>query len=202
MLAGANVVPIIDSNGRDTLPIVGRGSDGKIKPLNIGSGVDEVTPHIMQSRDAEFTEEEKKKYDLLKKNLMYENYPNWMRREAREDILHGDENEDGMDFSELKRLYKEQDLPLSIMNKLDESQMLLLMHHPDLALTPSNYDESLKFDFAQKQMHDYNAPIRGTAADMEAVRSAAAQQAEYQRQAALNQQQAQQAQEASRETIE
>ena len=193
VLAGANVVPIIDSNGRDTLPIVGRGSDGKIKPLNIGFGVDEVTPHIMQSQEAEFTDEEKKKFDLLKKNLMYEDYPNWMRREAREDILHGDENEDGMDFSEMKRLYKEHDLPLSITSKLDESQMLLLMHHPDLALTPSNYDESLQFDFAQKAMHDYNAPIRGTAADMEAVRSVAAQQAENQRQAALNQQQAQQA---------
>ncbi len=202
VLAGANVVPIIDSNGRDTLPIVGIGSDGKMKPLNIGGGVDEVTPHIMQSRETEFTGEEKKKFDLLKKNLMYENYPNWMRREAREDILHGDENEDGMDFSELKRLYKEGDLSLPIMNKLDESQMLLLMHHPDLALTPSNYDESLNFDFAQKAMHDYNAPIRGTAADMEALRSAAAQQAEMQRTAALNQQQAEQAQQASRETIE
>ena len=124
---------------------------------------------------------------------MYENYTNWMRREAREDILHGDENEDGMDFSELKRLYKEQDLPLSIMNTLDESQILLLMHHPDLALTPSNYDESLNFDFAQKAMHDYNVPRHGTPADMEALRSVAAQQAEMQRQAVLNQQQAQQA---------
>lgn len=187
VLAAAHTVPQEDEQyGRSSVPIVGFNNGKKLKVLHVNNseGKDDVSKHITDTRDSQFSDEEMKKYQSLENTIMYEKYPNWMHREVLEDILHGDDNEDGMDFNELQRLYREHDLPLDITEKLDKSKMHQAAAHPTLARTPTNYNDSLQFDYAQNAMFQYNQQA-GTTAEQFAEQTKTAQINEEQRRIAL-----------------